>query len=1708
MRSPHLEFGGLAPLLPSALMPPAPAPRAVTPQGGVSITKLVRMLRQAVRDSNLERALLCVEDGAPPDTLLENGETLLTLCARDGEQEFCGMVLIGGADVNWRNNFGRTALFKAASNGHSEVVEMLLANGADPFVREHPTREGDRGRTALDWAGIARRTRCATLLQRAMVQFVVLHRGEAAELQLVEEMQLCIQANEDLVVQMDTVLRTMGSKSVALLVAEAPITRKRWMEARLHLRSCGALAPDVADAMIFFLDHETSTGVTALTKCSCSGDAKSLRRVVEFEATVDHETAIGHSALTWAAAGGHLECVNVLLHYGAQAELTMSRGGTGALNKTALIHASLNDRPEVVQCLLEAHFEESLRFRLRKIEEARVARTSTERDQLLAADWVRFYRGVLNHRDAEGRTAMEWAQRSGFRNVISFLKNAELRIAERQRLLDNEAHHGELVACPLGCGFSDRRDSIVRHERVFCVRRLVPCPRGCEARIPEEDIPAHLDSICSKRLVRCVNVYSGCYQLLELGERENHERYHCRKRQDVCRLGCGTELVWDARQAHEKEVCALRITVCRLCGVEEPVKTMLSHRKLRCSLRPTKCKLCNNLFPLGEMDAHLEWCRQPCKYGCGEIIGPLDRRVAHELNACPFRPLACPLLCGETLRSQDLKHHMRLECPKRMVFCRLGCGEQIPDDMRLAHEDAWRGNCVERRVRCRRELALTRKRLSVRGLDVIIAEQFGVDFSSEEDWHAEMKKGGEGEGDAAADYDGVDDDDVVAPAAAATVAEDGTAAVSASGGGAQDAWGAALSFVAEVQGSSSASASSAASKDAAAAAYDAVDDETAEIDAAAAQLKLLKEKANRVQTVTCVKYDPETNRHELLLTDGRRVRVNLNDHRVAVRVLDGSDADFNPNDRLAHRLVLKEYQVAIHRAKEQTKGTSEAERAVALATVDSDHPLGKMMADRGEVYDDLMSKAEEDEDYGHGDAPYGTWVCGWMSSAEQARHENSGCVYYMVPCPSGCGASLQQKGLDRHLRTACPNRAISCKNCHKPVLEGRQAAHNETECPQRGVRCDCGALVPSCDMEMHLSDQCSRRLVRCPLGCGEFVKAQQVPSHTARGCTRRAVACPHGCGTCPIWPSELEGHLANECPRRPVSCPAGCGFILAAADMEVHYATVCSHRPMQCTHCGTPAISAHKMASHLRVDCPAAPVRCTLGCGEKVRRDLLLTHELKECERRMIDCPDGCGNKIRNHLLRAHANSCPKATLKCPLKCNVEVRREALGDHLQLCNRRLMLCGCAVEKDIRSNCCARPISWWIRPPNRRIMTSSGAGEEGENDWFAEDPEAAQRAADERNVEFQRLRPQRQRELLSPMRLCSKHGDSVLSHCAARNEWAVLADLLQHPHMRVKASIDHVGSQGTTALATAARCGHVEAARTLLMAGADPNCSSMSGRTALHEACRFGHAGMVELLMEFGVDVRMPNRSRVVASEWALQWGYPELARRLQETIVIQDSRGAMFKAIATHDTATVAKMTRGGKAHTLDHVDHLSKRRAAIEALIVELESKRDVKHHGETKAVMLQHKIIVDAHSERVNDLKDRAAGLKAKYDKHTARLRAIKTRTNRRIELLSKRDIDDALNLRRPRVDLKAMLEMAAEAVCTLIGIESMMVKDPRGTGKMIQEWWKPLQNRLKPAAVRDLGAILEELPVFDIGRVESETIQEIMAGNMAANAYVWTN
>ncbi|KAH7488170.1 uncharacterized protein KRP23_2127 [Phytophthora ramorum] len=74
-----------------------------------------------------------------------------------------------------------------------------------------------------------------------------------------------------------------------------------------------------------------------------------------------------------------------------------------------------------------------------------------------------------------------------------------------------------------------------------------------------------------------------------------------------------------------------------------------------------------------------------CKYQCFVKLLLAHEQERHERWECAFRPIWCPLGCGEVFICNTLKRHQR-ECPMRFVVCGNGCGEELHEKDRADHE--------------------------------------------------------------------------------------------------------------------------------------------------------------------------------------------------------------------------------------------------------------------------------------------------------------------------------------------------------------------------------------------------------------------------------------------------------------------------------------------------------------------------------------------------------------------------------------------------------------------------------------------------------------------------------------------------------------------------------------------------------------------------------------------------------------------------------------------------------------------------------------------------------------------------------------------------------------------------------------------------------------------------------------------------------------
>jgi ankyrin repeat protein len=85
------------------------------------------LLMDAVVESNVTLAVLLIEKGANLEYADDEGVTIITQAAYQGQEDVVRALLAKGADPTLVNNEGINALIAAASEGHNEVVRLLLA---------------------------------------------------------------------------------------------------------------------------------------------------------------------------------------------------------------------------------------------------------------------------------------------------------------------------------------------------------------------------------------------------------------------------------------------------------------------------------------------------------------------------------------------------------------------------------------------------------------------------------------------------------------------------------------------------------------------------------------------------------------------------------------------------------------------------------------------------------------------------------------------------------------------------------------------------------------------------------------------------------------------------------------------------------------------------------------------------------------------------------------------------------------------------------------------------------------------------------------------------------------------------------------------------------------------------------------------------------------------------------------------------------------------------------------------------------------------------------------------------------------------------------------------------------------------------------------------------------------------------------------------
>ncbi|XP_013379813.1 TNF receptor-associated factor 4 isoform X2 [Lingula anatina] len=180
--------------------------------------------------------------------------------------------------------------------------------------------------------------------------------------------------------------------------------------------------------------------------------------------------------------------------------------------------------------------------------------------------------------------------------------------------------------------------------------------------------------------------------------------------------------------------------------------------------------------------------------------------------------------------------------------------------------------------------------------------------------------------------------------------------------------------------------------------------------------------------------------------------------------------------------------------------------------------------------------------------------CKWTDKAAHLQAHLDICRYDAVPCPNQCAAMLSRICLQDHLEYTCHKRRVTCDFCGIE-FSGEQMDNHDGECGYETVWCEnkCGARLQRRFLNNHMKNECHKRLAMCLFCHKEFVfETLQTHQHT---CPRFPISCPNRCDPTKIPREDIEKHVAESCPSASVPCvfkEAGCKYRCPRFSLDKH----------------------------------------------------------------------------------------------------------------------------------------------------------------------------------------------------------------------------------------------------------------------------------------------------------------------------------------------------------------------------------------------------------------------------------------------------------------------------------------------------------------------------------------------------------------------------
>ena len=271
---------------------------------------------EAAQSGNIEMIENYLDLGVPPDSIDEEGWSILHHAASHGQVEVMKLLHSRGCSVDAVDRQGRTPLHHAATSGECGSIGVLMELGSNVNSVDN------EGNTPL---------KCSLMCERHAAMEELLKYGG------VEDVHCSLESKSSDDLRRQEFVAALDEETLLVVLLKSAFTGDLQTVSAILDRGCP-------------VDAVNRAGLTALHGAAIGGHVDVVAKLVERGASVDAQSSDGCTPLHLAASKGDLGVVSELLRLGAKASMTV----VACVSGTPLHQASAKGNKEIVSILLDA----------------------------------------------------------------------------------------------------------------------------------------------------------------------------------------------------------------------------------------------------------------------------------------------------------------------------------------------------------------------------------------------------------------------------------------------------------------------------------------------------------------------------------------------------------------------------------------------------------------------------------------------------------------------------------------------------------------------------------------------------------------------------------------------------------------------------------------------------------------------------------------------------------------------------------------------------------------------------------------------------------------------------------------------------------------------------------------------------------------------------------------------------------------------------------------------------------------------------------------------------------------------------------------------------------------------------------------------------------------------------------------------------------